>query len=385
MRTVRWGVVVIMCVGAAAAWLVRAPEPQPPVPVAESAPVTGAPVEPAPSADASAPAPGDAAVSAEEVRFVLLRDGGQVVGERVTLRQGREEVGGTLNVMGMLTLPLPAGEWHVSAPRSVSPDVVRVPTDGGVVTLTLAPERAIDGCVVDEAQQPVAARVFVRSGGQLRQTFTGRRGCFTERVAGAEAEVWAETFDGRSLTKHVEVPGRVVLELVPLVSLWVELKPEGLEDPRLSVSHRLGVTQVACERECHVKVPVGDYALLASGVRQGALLFARHEGTAASRGSDVQVVLAPAPVISGVVRTDAGVALPNVPLRFVAVGNTGELARTLTRDDGSFVVEPRLTGGGREQPFPAWTISTEPPWQLSPAVVSLGDAPLVLTAAMNTP
>ncbi len=380
---------VLVLVVAAAVWLWPgdAPpsivEPSPPVVAAVNEPSAEIPQE-APSVvavpDAATPEP------VHEVQFTLLRDGGTVVGERLTLTRGREQIGGTINVMGAVTLPLTPGEWNVRVPwkfRSV-PEKVQITPDSGAITLTLVPRDKLSGCIVDAANQPVDAEVHLNDGLRLRPSvLVGADGCFSVDTPADEVDIWVEDGKYRSLPRHVELPAHVVLRAEPLFSLSVDFMPEDVHPEGAWVSHRLGVSKGSCNIGCTVLVPAGEYTLLAAGVLHEQLQFARRTGVSPSKDSEVKLSLAAAPDVTGTVRSAAGIPLPNVPLRFFSTdAQPREVARTLTRSDGSFSIEPQLF----RAEFPSWRITAEPPWQLtSPAMVSFGDAPVQLTASMITP
>jgi hypothetical protein len=162
----------------------------------------------------------------------------------------------------------------------------------------------------------------------------------------------------------------------------VDFKPEDVRPEGVWVTHRLGVSKGSCRTGCTVLLPAGEYTLLAAGVLHDQLQFARHTGVAAAKDSELRVSLGAAPNITGTVSTAAGIPLPNVPLRFFSTdAQPREVARVLTNNDGSFSIEPKLF----RTEFPSWRIAAEPPWKLEPAMVSLGDAPVQLTASMITP
>jgi hypothetical protein len=387
-------VVVLLLVAAAVLlWPSEEPapivEPEPPVAAAIPAAESSGPVSQEASIvqpDAGAPAP----ELAREVQFTLVRDGGALVGERITLYKNRETVGGTIDVMGFVTLPLTPGEWTVGhqANARTTPSKVLITPDTGLVTLTVVPRENLTGCVTTESSNPFDAEVHVRGASRTPRVVWKSGSCFSAEVEGDEADVWVGDSDYRSAVQHVALPAKVVLRAAKLQYVSVELRPESVIAGMISVSHRLGVTTGQCTPGCSVKIPSGEYEMLVAGVNNGQVLFARQSGTASSKDSYLIVNLTAAPPITGIVRTTAGVPLPNVPLRFVALDASStdtsavELARVLTRDDGSFIVQPSIRSAGS---FPAWEIIAESPWKLSPAAVSLGDKPLELTAQLSAP
>ena len=360
----RWvAAVAVLVIVAVAWWLVRDDEVAvvPAVPeLAVEPPSVTPPQQPAVEPPkvavvAEVPAP-DAGVvaSAHDVIFDVRRDGVYAVGLRVTVSQGTERESGLVNVMGGLTLPLRPGTWTVHN-DDVTPREFEVTDETKLVALEQRVSRPVGGRVVTVAGALVPG-IEVRVGdARVRTRGAGR---FSTTTSARQVDVYVRDGDRMSATKRVEPPvDDVELVVEDLYPLELDV---GARVANVSVSHRLGAASVSCDETCTVKVPTGDYRVVAISRRRGTVLMARAEGTQGQKGDHRVLSFSPAPPVTGTVTNSAGAPLADVLLRMVpalaATDSSSWVA--ISKRDGSFSFDNGTRGSTFE---PGWN---SPSWRI---------------------
>lgn len=389
----RWvAAVAVLVIVAVAWWLVRDDEVAvvPAVPeLAVEPPSVTPPQQPAVEPPkvavvAEVPAP-DAGVvaSAHDVIFDVRRDGVYAVGLRLTVSQGTERESGLVNVMGGLTLPLRPGAWTVHN-DDVTPREFEVTDETKLVALEQRVSRPVGGRVVTVAGALVPG-IEVRVGdARVRTRGAGR---FSTTTSARQVDVYVRDGDRMSATKRVEPPvDDVELVVEDLYPLELDV---GARVANVSVSHRLGVASVSCDETCTVKVPTGDYRVVAISRRRGTVLMARAEGTQGQKGDHRVLSFSPAPPVTGTVTNSAGAPLADVLLRMVpalaATDSSSWVA--ISKRDGSFSFDNGTRGSTFEPGWnsPSWRIEAVAPWHATPVYVSFGDAPVSVVAEVLPP
>jgi hypothetical protein len=188
---------------------------------------------------------------------------------------------------------------------------------------------------------------------------------------------------GDSIARKQVVPpaSGVKLRLEQLAVLSV-IPPQGAKVV-LSLASRFEtvVHQVSAPTELHV--PVGELDARALAVIHGRLQRASHQVLVKADPPNVlRLEFSPATPISGVVQDGTGRGLLGVQVGLTlapATPGTQPRAQELTLTDnlGHFELQPRLIRGGD----PVYEVHLMPPWhELHPALVRLGDMPLIIEA-----
>lgn len=328
-------------------------------------------------------------VAPNEVTFTVLHDDAPAVGERLILEAREASVSGLVDVVGSVKLSLAPGEWFVRAPRDVSPARVVVAPGVTAVTLRIAPREALSGCVTDEAGAPVAARVNV-SGLTEEVIETDDGGCFSREVRGTKVRLQANTADGRSPARRVQLPAAgVSLVVVRGRPLTIRYAPAELECANVTLTSETGTQLGRCHdgAPCVVSAPAQNFSVDAVALREGAVLFGTKRVTTPPSSGELLVTLADAPPVTGVVRDLSGAPLTGVSLQFRSLyGPEFSLSDAVSGNDGTFSVTPRANPGECSWVVPTWLVSAAPPWKVrSGKLAQLGAAPLVISVERAPP
>lgn len=395
-------VVVAVLLISLGAWLaVRALEVDPVVPesppstppraeVQEPTPARTPPprAEP-PRAPSIAPvAPPDAGEAApHDVRFRVKRGSLTEPGGRVELSRGRDVVSGNVNMMGEVVLPLRDGTWEVRSPDDAMVKTVEILSSTTSITLELGRWHTVHGRVLDENGNPavgVEVASFTNHGTSL--TFTDGNGGFRARVLGERVSLRAQRGADFSNVVETALPGPVVrLEFSKTVLLTVAVVSPASRK-HVIVRHRQGVVDCEPTPTCRLRVPVGEFNVVAIGDLLGRTAIAQLDDVAKDEDLTRELKLSPAPPITGVVRDASGKPMEGLSVRAHGLGRTSkELLRPELRGSGDDAVRKTDRDGAFSiQPFRApdlfFSLTVDGPWQLlHPAIVALGDRPLELT------
>ncbi|MFT3712483.1 MAG: hypothetical protein QM817_32960 [Archangium sp.] len=325
---------VLLIIVLVAAWAVRELSDQPavistPEPIANVDPTpTPAPLAiatPIPTPSAPSPVPTaqpDAAptqTAAHDVQFDLLDERLVAdVGTRLTLRNGKEEVSGLVDVAGVARLPLSDGLWTVIAPTRTFPPQFEVTAATQRMQLVRLESKdlAITGVVVDERGLPVPSATVTDG---VHKVVTDTSGEFQFLVPG-ESAVAITASSGEKRSRPVRAVGpnaSVRLKLESTVEYEVEVTGPG-------ATTALGLVftdQVLTCKEfpCTVQVLRGNVRLLVTSFNAGVLFVARkNEQIEGDKKHTARLVLKPAPLFRGTVvdaRTSA--PIPGVDVRLV--------------------------------------------------------------------
>jgi hypothetical protein len=368
------------------------PPPAAPPPV-RAAPAAAVVVAPAPLAVVAVP---DAADSHHLVRFTVYEGLKKAAGLRLTLRCGKEEVDGLVDIMGVATVLVPAGDCRVLTSRAQDESLhLDESTTSAEVHLLDAQTMLVRGRVFEKRFIPAArAKVNVewrgREGLGSRTTVTENDGTFSIPVPATRAVVWASTPSARSRLAPVEGtdPEAVTLEVEATSALSVNVSGPGAQDALLVVKDGVDTQVAQGSSPLTFDVLRGQVRVAASAMVGGRLFSANADETVEALTHRVKLKLKPAPPLTGRVLDPTGAPLRGVTVQVRPLGYgaedfirifkgpelppIGEVTSTISLEDGSFSLE-----------WPAqatvFTVELTGQWQLDkPQLVVAGDKPLEL-------